>query len=320
MEEFSLDFEPELKGLAGSAWEKRVTEITESHGHVTRLGADQSAYFLQAGPKLLVTFESERSIQRSKLGSEPRGFIYAREEGWSCLSIISKKDSWFRDQAVYQYFDNLTDNGFFDEFDQTLFYGAGSFGYAAAAYSVAAPGARVLAISPQATLDPRLTGFDHRFASHRRLDFTSRYGNAAHMIDAADRAYVIYDPLSRLDACHAALMAKDNVTLLRCPGLGSGLDVSFDTMGIHDDTMLEAMDGTLSKRQFALMMRARRTYDRFVRNTITRARHRKHPQLAANLCAYAMRRFEDAFFEKELHALAELGVTPSNRHGIEAAE
>lgn len=320
MEDFSLDFEPELKGLAGSMWEKRVAEIAENYGHITRLGPDHSAYFLQAGPKLLVTFESERAIQRSKLAAEPRGFVYAREEGWSCLSIISKRESWFRDPAVYQYFDNLTDNGFFDEFDQVLFYGAGAGGYAAASYSVASPGARVLALRPQATLNPRLTGFDSRYKDQRRLDFTSRYGFAPDMVDGADQAYVIYDPYQRLDACHAAFFAKSNVSLLRAPGLGGALDLTFDIMGIHDDTMLEAMDGKLGTRKFSRMLRARRTYDRFVKNLVKRARYRNHPQLAANLCAFALRHKEDGFYHNELKELAELGFSPIHSHGIAAAE
>jgi hypothetical protein len=42
------------------------------------------------------------------------------------------------------------DDGFFDEFEQVIFYGSGSSGYAAAAFSVAAPGATVIAVQPQA--------------------------------------------------------------------------------------------------------------------------------------------------------------------------
>ena len=41
--------------------------------------------------------------------------------------------------AVYGFFDQILDDGFFDEFDTIIFYGAGPCGYAATAYSVAAP-------------------------------------------------------------------------------------------------------------------------------------------------------------------------------------
>ena len=65
-----------------------------------------------------------------------------REHRWSHMALISDSDTWFRDPAVYGWFDRLVDEGFFDEFDRVLFYGAGPCGYAAAAFSVSAPGAQ----------------------------------------------------------------------------------------------------------------------------------------------------------------------------------
>ena len=53
---------------------------------------------------------------------------------------FTKGDTWFRDNRVYGYFDRLIADGFFEDFDTVIFYGAGSCGYAAAAFSVAAPG------------------------------------------------------------------------------------------------------------------------------------------------------------------------------------
>lgn len=57
---------------------------------------------------------------------------------WSSLSLISEGDTWFRDPAVYRYFDRLVDDRFFEGFDEVLFFGAGPCGYAAAAFSVCA--------------------------------------------------------------------------------------------------------------------------------------------------------------------------------------
>ncbi|MEJ6745505.1 MAG: hypothetical protein QNK98_01850 [Yoonia sp.] len=52
----------------------------------------------------------------------------------------------------------MIDDGFFEDFYNVLFYGTHGGTYAAAAYSVAAPGCTVLALRPQATLDPRIAG------------------------------------------------------------------------------------------------------------------------------------------------------------------
>ena len=82
----------------------------------------------------------------------------------------------------------MVDYGFFDELDQVVFYGSGPCGYAAAAFSVAAPGATVVAVQPQAKLDPRVTVWDSRHRKMRRADFTSRYGYAPDVLVIAEQA------------------------------------------------------------------------------------------------------------------------------------
>lgn len=320
MEDHSLDFEPRLKGLSIHDWSSRVREIAGQYGRITPLGDAHTAYILNAGPKLLVTFESMERIRGSQLAAEPRGFLYAREEGWSCLSIVSEQLSWFRDPAIYQFFDDLTDNGFFEGFDDVLFYGALSGAYAAAAYCVASPGARVLAIQPQATLDPRIASFDHRFKPYRRYDFTSRYGFAPEMVDAAQHAYVVYDPTQRVDASHGALFAKRNTSLLHATCLGRDLETTFDRLGTHDDMLLAAMDGTLTAFKFAKLMRARRADRRYNRRLLQRALNAGHSQLAANLCAFVLKETDDPFFQERLSELETDGVLPARPTAPKAAQ
>jgi len=97
---------------------------------------------------------------------------------------------------------------------------------------MAAPGARVLLLQPQATLGPRVTEWDDRFAEQRRRDFTSRYGFAPDMLDAAQQAYVIYDPRERLDAMHSALFERRNVSRFRTPFLGGALQSDLMTLDL----------------------------------------------------------------------------------------
>ena len=320
MEDHSLDFDPQLKGLSIHDWSNRIHEIAEQFGSVIPLGDAHTAYFLKAGPKLLVTFESAERIRGSRLAAEPRGFLYAREEGWSCLTIVSEHLSWFREQAIYEYFDSLTDDGVFEGFDDVLFYGALAGGYAAAAYCVASPGARVLALQPQATLDPRIASFDLRFKSHRRHDFRSRYGFAPEMVDAADHAYIVYDPMQKIDASHGALFAKRNVSLLHATSLGRDIEMTFDGLGTHDDMLLAAMDGKLTDLKFAKLMRARRADRRYKRRLLQRALNAGHSQLAANLCAHVLDENDDPFFVERLAELEADGIVPSRPPASKAAQ
>ncbi|MGR3616039.1 MAG: phosphoadenosine phosphosulfate reductase, partial [Paracoccaceae bacterium] len=221
-----------LSDLAAPAWKARMAEIAEEHGMFQELGDRHFASFIDHGNTLLVTFESIAGIQKTSDDAHPVGFQMVRDHGWSHLCFVSDGDTWFRDSRVFGFFDQLIDDGFFEDFDSVLFYGAGPCGYAASAFSVAAPGARVIAVQPQATLDPRMTEWDDRFTEMRRVDFTDRYGYAPDMLDAAHHAIVLYDPYQELDAMHAALFERPNISRFRMPLMGAALQSRITAMGI----------------------------------------------------------------------------------------
>lgn len=306
-----LEFESQLGRLTPEDWYARIEEIAEEHGNFTPLGDNHFASFLDAGTKLLVTFENAEDIRKSSKGAEPRGFAYTRTEGWSHLAIISQTESWYRDPAIYRYFDRLIDDGFFEDFDKVLFHGTGGGGYAAAAYCVASPGCNVLALRPQATLDPRIAGWDTRYVKQRKHDFNDRYGFAPDMIDAANHAYIGFDPMQRFDATHAAIFTKRNVTSLRMNGLGGKLDLALDSIGVLSDLMVATMDNTLTDQMFNSAMRERRTNDAYIRTLYSRMMATDHPILAANVCAYVLRTRENEFFAKKLDELRGQGIEPS---------
>ena len=319
MKDMRLTFEADLTGLEIDDWFDRVETLSDDLGYFEPLGKAHCAAFLDAGPNLLVTFESAEYIRKFNARAEPRGFHYAQHEGWSHLAIISHADSWFRDPAIYRYFDRLIDDGFFEDFDNVLFHGAHGGGYAAAAYSVAAPGCNVLAIRPQATLDPRVAGWETRYTDQRRKSFTDRYGYAPDMIDAANHAFIAFDPLQRFDAIHAALFTRENMTALRCTGLGNRPDVALDAMGVHHDLIVAAMNKTLTENGFNDAVRNRRDHGPYLRTLYMRMIQTGHPKLAANVCAYVLRQGDDPFFAKKLQDLTDDGHLPSTPLEVKVA-
>ncbi|MEL7133160.1 MAG: phosphoadenosine phosphosulfate reductase, partial [Pseudomonadota bacterium] len=228
-------FAPNLADLARDKWMSRLADVAEQHGFFERLGQRHFAACIQRGDTLVVTFESIQGMRALTAQSEPLGWALVRDNDWSHLCIASDGDTWFRDSDVIDFFDRMTDDGFFDAFDNVLFYGAGPCGYAAAAFSVAAPGARVLAIQPQATLDPRITAWDDRFVEMRRTDFTSRYGYAPDMLDACNQAYLMFDPVETRDAMHAALFVRPGVKRFRLRHMGDAIQSDLMSMNILID-------------------------------------------------------------------------------------
>lgn len=289
-----------LTGLRRHDWLEAVDKIVDEDGYLEHLGKDHNAIFLEDGETLLVTFETVQGIQALSTMGQPLGWDMVRDHGWSHLCLTCNGDTWFRDPAVYGYFDRLVDDGFFDEFENVLFYGSGPCGYAAAAFSVTAPGARVLAIQPQATLDSRHTEWDDRFTDMRRADFTSRYGYAPDMVDAAAQAYVLYDPREHLDAVHAALFTRPNVTKHRMRFMGDALQTDLLEMNTWAATLLAAADGTLTDHKFAQLFRARRNHRSYQRNLLSALERDKRIPLMEMLCKNVVGRMGGRRFQRTL--------------------
>jgi hypothetical protein len=258
MQDLENSMEKSLAGLKPGAWKEQLIAQADENGMHQQLGDKHFATFIDQKSTLLVTFETMQGIRALSETAQPFGFEMVRTLGWSHLCVVSDGDTWFRDPLIYGFFDQLVDDGFFEEFDKVVFYGAGPCGYAAAAYSVASPGATVVVVQPQATLDPRMSEWDDRFPDIRRTSFSDRYGYAPDMLDAADSAFVIYDPRQELDAMHATLFERPNVSRLRMPNMGGALQTRMVEMHILFRILTLAGIDKLSPAAFHTLYRARR--------------------------------------------------------------
>jgi hypothetical protein len=221
----------------------------------------------------------------------PAGYALARAQGWSFLCVIADGETWFRDPAVWAYFDRQLDDAFFEDFDRVLFYGAEMGGYAAAAYSVAAPGAAVVVVRPQATLEPDRAEWDGRFPQARKLDFTERYGYAPEMVEAAAKVFVIYDPDRTQDAMHAALFRQPHVTRLRCRHMGGRLEAGLMRLGLLDQVLRLAAEDRLDAPTFYRLYReARRAHLPYLLRLVSKLMGHQRTDLAARVAGWALNR------------------------------
>ncbi len=305
MQDSANGFDTPMLGLSRVEWLAQLEAVAEEHGHFQSLGKQHWATLIEDKPVLLVTFETIDGIQKRDDTGHPLGWELVRELGWSHLCILSDGDTWFRDPAVYAYFDRLADDGFFDEFDEVVFYGAGSCGYAAAAYSISAPDAQVVAVRPQATLSPSLTSWDRRYPQTKKLSFDGRYGFAPDMAAAADRCFVIYDPKQDLDAMHAALFARENTVLLPTPTLGVSPEEDLLEMQILYRVLVKAGAGTLSRAAFYKLYRARRSHLAYLDRLLHAVSQKRRPMLTALLCANVARRLREPRYLRHLDSLVQ---------------
>lgn len=296
-------FDEPLAGLTSANWLRKLEEIARHHGSFERLGDYHFAAMIEEGATLLVTFETIQGIRALDEDAQPLGWELVKAAGWSHLALVSVGDTWFRAEEVYEYFDQLADEGVFDEFEKVVFYGAGPCGYAAAAFSVVAPGATVVAIQPQATLTPSIAEWDDRFTEDRRRDFTTRYGYAPDMLDAAQEAFILYDPAVTLDAMHAALFTRPNVTKLPMRHMGATIQTHLMEMQLIYRILAHAGSGKLDRVRFAKLMRARRDYPPYLRNLMSRLDLEERDELVARLCRNVTERMKAPKFARRLKDL-----------------
>lgn len=294
-----------MRELNDSDWLSRIEEIGETEGYFEPLGARHSALFADRGPVLLVSFETHATIRARDDAQMPLGFSVAEAAGHSSLTLIARDETWFRDRAVYAYFDRLVDEAFFEDFDRVVFYGAGSCGYAAATFSVAAPGATVIALAPQATLDPLLAGWDERFREMRRTSFTDRYGFAPDMLEGVGAGFVAFDPEVTPDAMHAALFARPFVTLMPCRGLGPHIELMLNEMDVLETMLQLACSGKFGASEFWRIYRARRNAPRYLRQLAQQLDARGRIWLEALLCRNVAERLNGPRFRNRLVRLEE---------------
>jgi hypothetical protein len=274
-----------------------MAAIGEESGYFRKLGGSHHALFLDNAPTLLVSFDSVGGA-RGRSKQLPAGAELADECDWSHLCLLSEGRPWFRNADVFGFFDGLVDDGFFEAYDRVLFYGAGAAGYAAAAFSVAAPGARVLLLNPVATLDPAVAGWDTRFRAERRLDFTSRYGYAPDMIEGALAVTVVHDPASAPDAMHAALFRAPHVQGLTARLAGPDVEATFSRLGILNHLIVAAFEGKLTPQRFGTLWRKRRDDVPYLRQLQSAVM--AHPAREVLLCRNVAGRLKHNKFKKRL--------------------
>ena len=298
--------------LTDTEWLAEIADIGSERGYYEAIGRDHGALFIDESlDVLLVSFDTVQSARGGSASGIPHAMLHAELNGWSHLSIIAKGPTWFRDPAVWAYFDRLTDDAFFEDFDRVIFYGAGMGGYGAAAFSVAAPGATVILAAPVATLDPDLASWDDRYLSVRRRDFRSRYGFAPDMLEAADQAMILYDPLEELDAMHAALFRGPHVQKIRFRHAGPRIGTELQDMNLLGPLFRAAADGSLTPELAHRILRRRREHGPYLKYLLNRTHIEDRDYLTALLCRAVLSRREAPRFrhhyETATQRLAEEG-------------
>lgn len=283
-------------------WASIAARLAGPEGFYREAAEHAFLYVPRSTDTLVVTFDNLDIAMEKREDRRPWGFSFIEKQGWSMLGVTAAGWTWFRDPWVAAEFDRLRDEGFFARFGRVVFYGASMGGYGACAFSAACPGADVVAISPQSTLDRGLTPWETRYRTAWGRDFGGPYGDAAVASLTARRVTLLYDPYEPLDAAHVARFEGANVMKLRAPLMGHRLGSSLHQMGILSPITLGALAGTLTEAEFYRILRARKGFARYQRELFKRAMARGHEQLARRMARWVLTRGDNRYIRKALAA------------------
>ncbi|MFP7569477.1 hypothetical protein [Marivita sp. S2033] len=290
--------------VADESWDEIATGLAGKDGWYRPGTNGHSFLYVPRDPEtLVVTFDNLDIAMTKREDRRPWGYSFIEDQGWSMLGVLAGGWTWYREPWVYDQFDDLKASGFFEQFKRVVFYGASMGGYAACAFSPAAPGCDVVAISPQSTVDKSVVPWETRYKVVWDRDFSGRYGDAAKVSKAANRVSILFDPYEPLDAQHAARFTNKNVQNLRAPLLGHRLGSSLNQMGILSPIILGALNGTLTSEAYYQMLRTRRSFPRYQRELFNRALDKGHTALAKTLGEYILQQNPNRAVRTGLKAL-----------------
>lgn len=190
----------EAKELEREIW--RQTRVEET-GFFREVGPLHKAIYIpQDGPlgrTLVVAFDNLDDVRQDP-NRLPWAVDFISAQGWLSLGLMAHGPTWYCDGAVFDFFDGLGADGFFAGFDRVAFYGTSMGGYAACAFSAASPGATVVAVSPQATVERERAGWENCYRRSWRYEYSGRYGYAPDMVRTAGEAWLFYDSRLPQDA------------------------------------------------------------------------------------------------------------------------
>lgn len=202
--------------------------------------------------------------------------------GYSILGVQSHAKDWFRQETAPQMIADLQATGFFNGFQSISFIGASMGGFAALNFAPLVPGARVLALSPQSTMNRDIAPFDQRFGWAIRNSNWTRpaYLDAVDAVPSIRSVSLLYDPYTYEDNLHAHRLNAPNVQLIKLPyATHEAIRVVVKCGGVEPMIEEFAYTGRLGEN-FWFHMRRRRSVRKWARSFTNQVVKSNHPRLA----------------------------------------
>lgn len=277
-------------------------------------GTEGNLWFERRSDVLIVSFDNLATVDEGW----PRGpWLGGRiaDMGYSVLGVQSFAKDWFRQATAPTLLRALEETGFFKDFRRVIFMGASMGGFAALNFAPLVAEARVLAFSPQSTMNKVIAPYEHRFPfSVRKSNWDGMpFLDAAAAVPYIRRAVILYDPFVPEDKAHAARMTGPNVQQLR---LGHATHEAIRVVlksGCLPVLLHDLAERDAIGQDFWRQYRGRRDIGKWQRAvTEAMARGDCHPRLTVGACDVLLKDRADLAFARRArrHARGLLSAAP----------
>jgi hypothetical protein len=240
------------------SWYEEIFPAAPHDGFFHKIGQHAACFVDRGDDRLVVSFDNLADAGYPYPDIEPWAGDFVRKNGWSHLGVFARGPSWYRDPGIIAFLEGLRDQGFFKRFKGVSLIGTSMGGFAALTFSSLAPGANVVALSPQTTLDSAIVPWEVRFQKGQARDWTLPYSDAALQTAEAAKVYVLYDSFFRDDRAHVERLPQDNVVHLKGFGFGHKSAVVLRRMDELKPVMKLAIEGQLTEAEFYSRIRKRK--------------------------------------------------------------
>lgn len=257
-------------------------------------GEHASLWFEGQSDVLLVSFDNLATIDE---GWPRRPWAWRRLEtlGHSVLGVQSHAKDWFRQPTAPDLIRALEERGFFRRFRRVILTGASMGGFAALNFAPLIPDSRVLAFSPQSTMNKVVAPFEARFPYAVRKSNWERmpFLDAAAAVPYIRKAVVLFDPFVPEDSRHAARLSGPNVQLVRVPFCTHEAVRVIMKAGALPGLVAALVDGDTVGQAFWQDFRARRTVPKWQRSLLAKAASRGRHDLVIRAAEVMLRLGQD---------------------------
>lgn len=239
-------------------WYKEITQGEIISGFFEQLTYQSLVMIKRPSDQLVVTFDNLSTVNDAAPDRAPWAYKFLRETGCAHLGIFAHRKDWYRDPDLIAALTRLRDDGIFAGYRDVLFCGTSMGGFAALVFSSLVPGARVLAFSPQSTLDETIVPWETRFGMGRMRNWRLPFSDAAFEIETASDVVIISDPYFTLDQRHVARLKSPNVRQLSAWFSGHFSPVFLRRANLLKPVMQAMIEEKLTPAHFYSLYRARR--------------------------------------------------------------